>query len=161
MRYAGMRRFGLILGVAAGLIGGAGMSASAAVLTYAYDTNTSFTLDNSGHGVLTGNFTINTASGAFSATEDLAITNGPAVGVYAPSRFLLSGELVYINENSNSGGAVTVSFTPSLDKSPASPALEEVHWESPGGGSSQSIDAPEARPSYKVSLLYPSLRPGR
>jgi hypothetical protein len=141
MRYAGMRRFGFILGVAAGLdFCVAGMSASAAVLTYRFDPGTSFNLDNGGDGFLTGHFTINTASGAFSATDDAAITSGPAVGVYAPSR-VSSGELVYINENPNSGPAqVTVNFMPTLDESPASPALEEVDWESAGpGGHSMSV----------------------
>jgi hypothetical protein len=126
MRYASMKRFGLILGVAAGLICGAGVSASAAVLTYRYDPNTSFSLSNDSDGFLTGDFTINTASGAFSATADAAITSGPAAGVYAPLDINADG-LHYESE----AGFVNVSFTANLDNRPASPALEEVDWSPP------------------------------
>jgi hypothetical protein len=124
MRYASMRRFGLILGVAAGLIGGAGMSASAAVLTYTFDPRTSFTLLNRSTGDLTGDFTIDTVKGDFFATGDLVIASGGAAGTYTPSDINGNGELTY----TSSGATVFVTFTPNLDSSPASPALEMAEW---------------------------------
>jgi len=115
-----------VVGIAAGLICGAGMSARAAVLTYTYDPGTSFTLTNGSTGDLTGTFTINPASNSLSS-DDVVITGGPAAGTYRPLENDF-GTLVY--------GGITlialfeVNFTPNLNSAPGHSMLSDVVWNS-------------------------------
>jgi hypothetical protein len=138
MQYGSMRRFGFILGIAAGLVGVEGMSARAAVLTYTFDPGTSFTLDNGGTGDLTGSFTINPPSLSFSATDDVVITGGPAAGTYAPRENAFGTPLSY--ENTSASAILDVEFTPNLNSAPGHAALNSLVWFSlvgpPSSGSS-------------------------
>jgi len=135
-----MRRFGSILGIAAGLIGGAGASANAAAVTYTFNParppilGTSFTFPDGGMGDLTGSFTINPPSQSFSAEDDVVIKGGAEAGTYAPVETVGQGVLVYATREGATVEVLEVGFTPNLDSVPVFPVLENVTWQVEGTG---------------------------
>jgi hypothetical protein len=79
-----MKRYDFILAIAAGLTCVNMVSASAAVLTYTYDSGAEFAFSDGGVADLTGTFTINPPTDSLSATDDIVVTGGQEAGTYTP-----------------------------------------------------------------------------
>jgi len=129
-----MKRYDFILAIAAGLTCVNMVSASAAVLTYTYDSGAEFTFSDGGVADLTGTFTISPPTDSLSATDDIVVTGGQEAGTYTP--YKNNSGLIYFKDSSFD--YLTLTFSPDINSAPGHPLLSGVNWDASSGASSDA-----------------------
>jgi hypothetical protein len=111
--------------------------ANATPITYTYDADTSFTLNDGVSGALSGTFTFDPPSNSLSSGDIVLTGAGLGAGTYRTIENDGGAALIY---SDTSGDFLEIFFTQNLNSAPQHPLLSILDWFGNGGGALASIE---------------------